>query len=110
MVRRGSTVRVRQRASAFSLLRHRFRRLQQERVPHPRAAWDPWAAALEARMLCGLFDQVCESTKGDGVAFPGEADCIEVELADRLVRGCYLVGKAVAVNRGSLGKGPVTGA
>lgn len=58
----------------------------------------PWAAALEARMLCGLFDQVCGATKGDGVAFPGEADCIEVELADRLVRGCYLVGKAVAVN------------
>src|SRR5439155_10677209 len=38
------------------------------------------------------------ATKGDGVAFPGEADWIEVELADRLVRGCYLVRKAVAVN------------
>ena len=54
--------------------------------------------ALEARMLCGPSIKCVRATKGDGAAFPGEADCIEVELADRPVRGCYLVGKAVAVN------------
>ena len=49
-------------------------------------------------MRRAAFGVQLATSAGDGVAFPGEADCIEVELADRLARGCYPVGKAVAVN------------
>jgi hypothetical protein len=121
MVRRGSTVRVRQRA----LQKRRNRRFS-FRLDLQSAAGQMGirrdGGIAPARILSGdallggaedeitselggdqsaiswRVEECVRATKGDGVAFPGEADCIEVELADRLVRGCYPVGKAVAVN------------